>query len=56
MHTDDLSGGSIKALLLSLLIVANIVAALTHDNARTRQPQTLEPVRIERMPAENHPH
>lgn len=36
MRTDDLNGGSLKALLLMGLIAANIVAALPNDYARAR--------------------
>ncbi|MBA3834227.1 MAG: hypothetical protein H0X34_20505 [Chthoniobacterales bacterium] len=31
MRTDDLSGGSLKALLVLLLVAANILVALPHD-------------------------
>lgn len=31
MRTDDLSGGSLKALLVFLLVAANILVALPHD-------------------------
>ncbi len=33
MRTDDLSGGSLKALLLLLLVAANIIAALPNERA-----------------------
>ena len=36
MRTDDLGGGSLKALLLLFLVAANLVAALPHDHARLR--------------------
>jgi hypothetical protein len=38
MRTVDLSGGSLKALLLVLLIAANLLAALPNDSARGRSP------------------
>jgi hypothetical protein len=56
MRTVDLRGGSLKALLIFLLIAANIIAAVSHESARPRQNQTTEPLRLERASSTTHPH
>ncbi len=56
MRTDDLRGGSLKALLIFLLVAANIIAPLPRDSARTRQTQIRNATHVERVPSEKHPH
>ena len=38
MRPDDLSEGSLKALLILLLVVANLFVAFAHDRARPLLP------------------
>ena len=56
MRTAELSGGSLKALLIFLLVAANIIAALPRDGAQARQAQIRNAVHVQRVPSEKHPH
>lgn len=56
MRADDLNGGSLKALLILLLVAANIIAALPRDNARTHRPQIRNAAPVERLSSEKPPH
>ncbi|MEO7725139.1 MAG: hypothetical protein ABIU29_10740 [Chthoniobacterales bacterium] len=56
MRTDDLRGGSGKALLILLLVAGNIVAAFPRENAKARpNPAPNRSRTTERVLPENHP-
>ena len=60
MRTVDLRGGSLKALLIFLLVAANILAALPREKARMHQTQALRATpdapRAERVLPDKQPH